>query len=213
MFRAFDDLRLTASEIHDICHWEGTKHAREKYERDHQCLIRDTTWDGIDVEAPRPAPAVKTHLQGCQQIPSSEESIDQNKNSPPRRVEETENPEAHNVIEDDESEDELPHSYGVELNRHLIAATAARARGEEVVLDADWEQWLKEAAERDVSQPTTLPTFAQISSSSNDIGSFGLQLPAMFRPNPQQHVEVLTAPQYPTYSTTTSSEPPAGTAM
>lgn len=48
-----------------------------------------------------------------------------------------------------ESEDEpLSHSVGVELNRRLMAATEARARGEEVVLDPAWEQWLKEAVER-----------------------------------------------------------------
>ena len=36
----------------------------------------------------------------------------------------------------------------MELNNRLILATEARARGEEAVLDPDWEQWLKEAAER-----------------------------------------------------------------
>lgn len=50
--------------------------------------------------------------------------------------------------EPEESEDELQQSVGVELNQRLMAATEARNRGEEAVLDADWEQWLKEAAER-----------------------------------------------------------------
>ncbi|KAL8859218.1 MAG: hypothetical protein Q9178_004321 [Gyalolechia marmorata] len=50
--------------------------------------------------------------------------------------------------EPEESEDELQQSVGLELNQRLMAATEARSRGEEAVLDADWEQWLKEAAER-----------------------------------------------------------------
>ena len=36
----------------------------------------------------------------------------------------------------------------MDLNQRLLVATEARARGEEATIDADWEQWLKEAAER-----------------------------------------------------------------
>ena len=55
----------------------------------------------------------------------------------------------------DESEDELQQSVGVELNERLMASAEAnaeaRARGETVTMDPEWEQWLKEAAERGVA--------------------------------------------------------------
>ena len=48
---------------------------------------------------------------------------------------------------EEESEDELQRSVSVDLNQRLFIAAEARARGEEAIIDADWEQWLKEAAE------------------------------------------------------------------
>jgi hypothetical protein len=52
------------------------------------------------------------------------------------------------ILHFSEDEDEVSYSVGVDLNRRLLVAAEARARGEDVVLDADWEQWLKEASER-----------------------------------------------------------------
>ncbi|KAL9040909.1 MAG: hypothetical protein Q9214_004297, partial [Letrouitia sp. 1 TL-2023] len=44
------------------------------------------------------------------------------------------------------------------LNQRLVAATEARNRGEDAILDPDWEQWLKEAAEREsVGEPPNMP--------------------------------------------------------
>ncbi|EGS19075.1 uncharacterized protein CTHT_0056970 [Thermochaetoides thermophila DSM 1495] len=47
LFRAFDALRLTPAEIQGLAHWEGTKWAKERYEADHNVIIRDTTADGF----------------------------------------------------------------------------------------------------------------------------------------------------------------------
>src|SRR2546421_1261361 len=55
----------------------------------------------------------------------------------------------------DMSEDEMDaqlndvsESYGVRLNEQLRAAADAHARGQPVIFDEQWEQWMKEALER-----------------------------------------------------------------
>jgi hypothetical protein len=47
LFRAFDKLGLTSSEIAGLAKWEGTKWAKERYEKEHGMNIRDTTGDCI----------------------------------------------------------------------------------------------------------------------------------------------------------------------
>ncbi|PHH66306.1 hypothetical protein CDD81_7899 [Ophiocordyceps australis] len=47
LFRAFDELRLTHSEIAGLTKWEGTKWAKEKFEMEQGIVIRDTTADGL----------------------------------------------------------------------------------------------------------------------------------------------------------------------
>jgi hypothetical protein len=47
LFAAFDELNLTYQEIQDFCCWEGTRWARERYEKDEGCTIEDTTGDHI----------------------------------------------------------------------------------------------------------------------------------------------------------------------
>jgi hypothetical protein len=58
LFRAFDTLRLTPSEIAGLTKWEGTRWAKEGYEKEHSIKIRDTTGDCIhdwvDPELRRP---------------------------------------------------------------------------------------------------------------------------------------------------------------
>lgn len=47
LFDAFDALGLTYNEIQDFCCWEGTKWARERYEKDEGVKVLDTTGDEI----------------------------------------------------------------------------------------------------------------------------------------------------------------------
>lgn len=47
LFEAFDTLGLTYGEIQDFCCWEGTKWARERYEKDEGIQVLDTTGDDI----------------------------------------------------------------------------------------------------------------------------------------------------------------------
>src|ERR1700744_6422038 len=51
LFRVFDELGLTADEILNLCQWEGTRAAKERYEREAGVQVRTTTADDV-VAAP-----------------------------------------------------------------------------------------------------------------------------------------------------------------
>ncbi|KAF5027692.1 hypothetical protein F66182_176 [Fusarium sp. NRRL 66182] len=130
LFRAFDGLQLTSAEIAGLTKWEGTKWAKEKYEKEQGYTIRDTTADGFpnwtDIERlPRASSSYHAEVEYV--------GLDD--------------------LDDDmdvESEDELD-SVGVELNERLRDGVARREAGDtSVVLDEEWEQWLKNAIETGV---------------------------------------------------------------
>lgn len=148
LFKAFDDLGLTEGEIASLCRWEGTKSARERYEKDEGVKVRDTTSDDV-VVAVRPArPSVQIHSwDECELATMIDQDLEAHELQTKAGMEE--HLESYETADEDEdtSEDEVE-SYGVELNQRLLEATAARERGADVPLDEDWEQWLKEAVER-----------------------------------------------------------------
>lgn len=128
LFRAFDGLRLTNAEIAGLTKWEGTKWAKEKFEREQGISIRDTTADGFPdwSEIEDHHRASDTYLDAF---------IDE---------EEGENDEEMDV----ESDLEEIESVGVQLNERLRAQAARREAGDSTaVLDEEWEQWLKNAIE------------------------------------------------------------------
>ncbi|KAK4541942.1 hypothetical protein LTR36_007306 [Oleoguttula mirabilis] len=47
LFDAFDTLGLTYNEVQEFCCWEGTKWARERYEKDEGIKVQDTTGNDI----------------------------------------------------------------------------------------------------------------------------------------------------------------------
>jgi hypothetical protein len=53
LFRAFDALGLTAYEIAELCKWEGTLWARQRYEREENIRVEDTTGNEIPRWKPR----------------------------------------------------------------------------------------------------------------------------------------------------------------
>jgi hypothetical protein len=123
LFKAFDELGLTKNEIYSICQWEGTKSAKDKYEKDAGRRIKDTTLEDVAVEPEREEPVAYFHGEDYEQPDMSEDDMDTVPN-------------------------EITESYGVQLNEQLRAAADAQARGEPVVFDEQWEQWMKEALER-----------------------------------------------------------------
>jgi hypothetical protein len=129
LFRAFDGLRLTNTEISNLTKWEGTKWAKERFERDAGIKIRDSTEDEIEkwVE-PEDRP---------QRAAFREETQD---------LEEDATEAADEDMEGEEDSDGELESIGIALNQHLRERVARREAGDTAEpLDEDWEQWLKNA--------------------------------------------------------------------
>ncbi|KAF7713814.1 Uncharacterized protein PECH_005829 [Penicillium ucsense] len=157
LFRAFDELKLTEEEISELCCWEGTKSARQRYELEKNIRVRDTTGDTVRRATAAPSPTVTLHPHFYTLTEESDEedyldafietrSEDTVRASTSRASSVTSN--VHNSLGDEEYSDDEMESCGVALNHRLMAATAARARGADVPLDEDYEQWLKDVNER-----------------------------------------------------------------
>lgn len=137
LFRAFDDLRLTPNEIAILTKWEGTRSAKERFEKEQGVVIRDTTADEIeDWVEPELRPSGGTQAQRA----DVEEMDD---------IQEAEDREARGADEEmDEDSDMEIHSVGNDLNERLRAAVAQREAGNtSTILDEEWEQWFKDAVE------------------------------------------------------------------
>lgn len=146
LFKVFDDLGLTEAEISSLCRWEGTKSARERYEKEEGVTVRDTTAANVRAATPPPPPSIQLHTGISAETDSEQETVEDGDALdvpmfPMGASDQSDN-------DDEESSDEEMESYGLELNQRLLFATAARERGADVPLDEDWEQWLKEAVER-----------------------------------------------------------------
>lgn len=194
--------------------------------------MRDTTWDDI-------APCHRPHPTVVRGVSDAEMERENGSDEVEGDEDEDEDEQMEDEEGEGESEDELQQSVGVELNQRLVAAIAARARGEDATLDADWEQWLKEAAERGA-----VPEFAQLPRATPNQGipratpnqgshqtqsTYGQNIPQLFQNQPGSALSadvaamrarvgppppfVGASARAPTFSTSSSSQPPAGTAM
>lgn len=135
LFRAFDNLGLTKSEIASLTKWEGTRWAKERFEKEQGIVIRDTTGDGIR-DWVEPELRSQTPLQAQRADVEDMEDVQEDEGS------------ENDMDEDGEDSDTEIQSVGIELNERLRAAVASREAGDtSTVMDEEWEQWLKEAAE------------------------------------------------------------------
>lgn len=150
LFRVFDELGLTEAEISSLCRWEGTKSARERYEKEEGVTVRDTTADTIPMAPPTPPPSIEVHYFDDLAEPASESESEVEPSGDVIIDYPNSNgvciPQEHDS--DEEYSDEEMESCGVELNNRLIAASVAREQGADIPLDDAWEQWLKEVSER-----------------------------------------------------------------
>ena len=169
LFRAFDSLGLTEKEVQEFCCWEGTKWARERYEKDEGVVVRDTTGREI-------GPYVDRREQRAAEWEARRQSItrktdisvvveENTSNSTTRQQQQQQqpHPEEPHSEDDDSSSDadmsdredpshsfsQLPHPppaatrHSHLLNRQIIAAWQ---QGHQ--LDPEIEQFLKEQSER-----------------------------------------------------------------
>ena len=146
LFDAFDRLGLTYWEIYELCKWEGTKNAKDKYMKHNNVTITDTTWDGVKVDdRPRLPPA--SHRPSFRRPIRYDMQLDGAGDSPPGLA-----------AYHSRSSPTSGQSRGSTLNRRVRAATAAYLRGQPLQLDPAYEQWLKEARERGTTtHPGELP--------------------------------------------------------
>lgn len=153
LFRAFDELALTETEIASMCRWEGTLWARQRYEQDEGIKVRDTTGEEIgpwvDTRKSRPKGdgiKVKTDIEvEIEQVRPAHAMHDMEMDD---EVEEEEEGMDDGEDDDEQSDEEIPESVGFELNQRLLQAAAMREQGVNVPMDPEWEQFLKEQSER-----------------------------------------------------------------
>lgn len=147
LFRAFDTLRLTPAEIAALTKWEGTKWAKERYEKEQGITIRDTSADGLP-DWREPGSRWRDQAEDkpmTTALSITEQPVAENKNDSTGA-----NPEArsHGHGHDDEDSDLEIQSIGLQLNERLLERVAAHNAGDtSLPLDEDWEQWLKNAIE------------------------------------------------------------------
>ncbi|EQL03512.1 hypothetical protein OCS_00783 [Ophiocordyceps sinensis CO18] len=168
LFRAFNAIGLTPAEIATLTKWEGTKWAKEKFEREQGVSIRDTTADSFhDWVEP----------MELRRVPHGRDHV---RTAPVRSLGVL---EANDEEDDDESDDELE-SIGVELNERLLAQAARREAGEtSAVLDEEWEQWLKhviETGELTIITEQMTEQMSRRSNSSSSVIPAALIPPTMF---------------------------------
>lgn len=69
LFQVFDSLGLTKNELYWLCSWEGTKLARDRFEKDQNLKVIDTTGDGIKRADPPKPQTVEFHEPTDKEIP------------------------------------------------------------------------------------------------------------------------------------------------
>lgn len=157
LFRALDALGLTPAEISNLSRWQGTKWAKEKYEKETGVEIRDTAADGIptwDDELGR-AVGDEREVSNNDEEAASQDNAQEEEESSDADNNHDQGQEARGDAQGDEeaSESEF-RSVGVELNRRLLAGAARREAGDvNAVLDEEWEQWLKHIVDNGLLYP------------------------------------------------------------
>jgi hypothetical protein len=132
-----------------LCNWEGTKAAKDRFEREQQTIITSTTLDGVDSEPACGGPRGILHNSN-----DSSQTTPQSAQTPAGTS-------ANNCDGVDASDEEdIDDRAGVQLDRsapHQDVATPET--GDVAQLDAQWEQWMKDAIERNELDPETMRTF------------------------------------------------------
>ncbi|ETI25226.1 hypothetical protein G647_04599 [Cladophialophora carrionii CBS 160.54] len=133
LFRVFDELGLTGNEILNLCQWEGTRAAKERYEREAGVQVRTTTADEVVAAVPgngpiaifedlsRPASVGSTSLSNHTLVGALGKEGDKSGD-----VEDPPSPPEDDVID------------------LLRSAIQSRLLGDSMSLDHAREQWLKE---------------------------------------------------------------------
>ncbi|OAP58597.1 hypothetical protein AYL99_07687 [Fonsecaea erecta] len=138
LFRVFDELGLTNDEILNLCQWEGTRAAKERYEREAGVEVRTTTAD--DVVAALPGNGPRAVFEDSSQ-PASIDRASSSSETLVATPEEKEECKAKDV----DTPSPAPEEDFIDLLRD---AMQSRLRGDPSAINQAWEQWLKDTLER-----------------------------------------------------------------
>ena len=143
LFRVFDELGLTDNEILNLCQWEGTRAAKERYEREAQTEVKTTTANDV-VSAPPGSGPRAVFEEWFSHAPSEERSSD---GETVVEVEKKSEPEDVDKVNED-LDDTVP-TQPQEMLELLRTAVQSRSRAISTMATSQaWEQWLKDALER-----------------------------------------------------------------
>jgi hypothetical protein len=133
LFDAFDELKITESEIMEFCNWEGTKSARERYEKDEGITVHDTTGDEIGAyRDPREFGAQDRFQRRCSIVRKTEISVTvENRRDSARRLAGSEETTDEDISEEEEedggeeenSEEDNDEAEGQEEQSPSLSAT------------------------------------------------------------------------------------------
>jgi hypothetical protein len=184
LFTAIDDLVITDQEVMDLVRWEGTLWARQRFERDENIKVRDTTGDGIsDWIDPRIRTKQKALIRVHTEVAITEGShpvdmllddhchgdiLGQDLLQEHDDAEEDDDRDDDQDQDDNDDDDDVGdniQSIGHELNRRLLAAIAARQQGLNVEMDPEFEAYLKELVESGHLLATSRPVDGPMSRS------------------------------------------------
>ncbi|KAF1353747.1 hypothetical protein BDV97DRAFT_290899 [Delphinella strobiligena] len=139
LFKTIDNLGITDQEVMDLARWEGTLWARQRFERDENIRVRDTTGDGI-IPWVDPRLNKKGHEKGIRIKVETAVEVSE---------------DAHVHMDTDgeglghvnEAVSETAQLLGHDLNRRILAAIAARQQGLNLDINPELEAYLKDLVE------------------------------------------------------------------
>lgn len=174
LFRVFDELSLTNDEILNLCQWEGTRAAKERYEREAQTEVKTTTAHEVTV-APRGS-GPRVIFEGWSTSSSLDKSADSQTVVEAEAGAETipEADEQTKARQHDDSPNSLP-APSTEILDLLRTAIQSRSRHESSVATTQaWEQWLKDALERhEMDIDSVMSALQSISTDPEPLPSLG----------------------------------------
>lgn len=173
LFKTIDNLGITDQEVMDLARWEGTLWARQRFERDENIRVRDTTGDGI-IPWVDPRLTKKEYEKGIRIKVETAVEVSQDAHVHVDTSQDhdclmgtshvdhfIDQPVDDHVMEDDgdidtdgeglghlnEAVSETAQLLGHDLNRRILAAIAARQQGLNMDINPELEAYLKELVE------------------------------------------------------------------
>ncbi|KIX00812.1 uncharacterized protein Z518_09877 [Rhinocladiella mackenziei CBS 650.93] len=141
LFRVFDELGLTDNEILNLCQWEGTRAAKERYEREAHIEVKTTT--AHDVVAAPLGEGPRARFEDWSQPAPEERSSD---GEMVVQVEEKKETASNKSRQPVDCQTPTPTADLFESIRDAIHSRFREAGRTEV--NQAWEQWLKDALEQ-----------------------------------------------------------------